>query len=267
MQQKIYPSSFALPVGPTTDTQYKNGCFRYLKFKSYLPEHFKKFDPMPELNSAIGVIGEERIRHLLLDRYSAEELLIEEPFKQDLGDDVIVSGRCDFLIKTADLIVEVKSTKSASVRSKVINKGELPTSYLGQLLTYMTAFDIAQGEILVQYLHLLRDASSLGFVDRTFKVKIDDNSIYIDGVEYEHTLSHMLSFYELAKKYLTTDVMPPRPIKDTPCYYCPFESICNSATPPTTTQEFKEKVGQLTPDYSKKFGPPKLPRHNIRKKG
>lgn len=264
MQYKIYPSSYALPVGPTVDTTYNSGCLRYIKFKSYLPRDFEF--KLPELNSAIGALGEERVRQLLRDRYEADEILIEESFQQDLGDAVIVSGRADFVIKCDDLIVEVKTTKSAAVRSKVINKGELPTSYLGQLLTYMTAFELSRGEIVVQYLHLAKNLGNLGFVDRTFHVEIRGEDIYIDDNKYEHDMPHMLRFYNLAKTALVEDVVPPRPIKDNPCYFCPFQSICNNAQPPATTAEFKEKIRELTPDYSRQIKAPTLPRHDIRKK-
>lgn len=265
MQNKIYPSSFALPVGRTTDAQYNSGCLRYLKFKSYIPSDFP-FQKFPELYRAIGVIGEERVRQLLLDRYPESELIIEEPFKQEVDDDTVISGRCDFLLKTDDLIVEVKTTRSASVRSSVINKGLVPNHYLGQLVTYLVAFDKTCGELLVQYVHFKKDLSALGFVGRTFSIEIRDDIIYIDNDETEHTVGNLLSFYEIYRDALIEDKIPPRPITNKACYFCPFQAICDNMQQPQTTKEFKEAIHSLEFDFSKKPKPATLPRHDIRLK-
>lgn len=262
---KIYPSSFAMPVGNTTKTDYNNGCLRYMKFKDYLPKTMKR--DFPELNKAIGVLGEQRVWLLLEKWYPGVELSIEESFKQELEEGLEVPGRADFILRGANIIVEVKTTKSASVRSQVITKGNLPDSYLGQLITYMTNFDITDGLVIVQYVHFRRsdELDTIGFIDRKFNVTVQDDEIWIDGNKDVRTVDGMLRFYDLAADALLQDKIPPRPITDKPCYFCPFNQICNNLNPPTTPNEFIKLAADLEPDYSKQQKPPRLPCHNVKK--
>ena len=176
IKYKLYPSSFSKPVGNTVKTKYNKGCLRWLKFRSYLPDDYPG-QTFPELNTAIGTLGEPRVELLLKERYPGSTLIVEEPFKQNFDKDAEISGRCDFMLRCQDLIVEVKTTASSSRRSDIISKGNLPESYLGQLITYMVNFDVTQGEVFVQYVHFTKDIGSLGFVDRVFKVLIDDETI------------------------------------------------------------------------------------------
>lgn len=250
------PSSFNEVYGVTTNTQYPSGCFRFLSVRHLLRDKIPKSDIHP-IYQSIGTIGEERIFTLFPD------YVREVPFEHEMVPGVVIRGRADGVSKSK--ILEVKNTISQSVRTNVVRKGNLPSTYLGQLLTYMWVFDKKEGLISVSYVHFNKLATELQFEERRFEITIDENgAVLVDGIKTIDSMNwYVTQFYTLLAHYITSNELAPMPITNRPCESCVLSDVCKSNI--KSKHEFTEKIDMIEvgEEQEMKFVP-RIKNHNTK---
>jgi hypothetical protein len=215
---KLYPSSFTPMQGATTNANFKEGCLRYIAVKDRLTTRTE----IPQLYQTIGHLAEERVDSM----WAADAFVSREvPFQLDLGDDVIISGRADFV--TPNSVVESKASISPTKRA-MWRRGQYSVEHLGQLVLYMLALDRPIGLLKCSYVHLTKDASWLGFEDFEWSIYRKDNAILVQGAEIDLTVQDVLGYFAAAKHALIGTDLPPRPTTTNPCRICPFQAVCDS---------------------------------------
>lgn len=260
MTTKLYPSSFSIPQGDTTFANYYSNCLRYQVFRNTLPK-----SDIPLGYKAIGELGELAVSHRFPKGANIKR---EESFKYQLQGDFILSGRVDFLETLEDgtvIVHEVKSTSSRAQLTNCINKGIVQEAHLGQLVTYLNAYNTHLGYLHVNYFHFTRDLN-IGIVPRTFEIELKNNAVYIDGQIHDLSVSDILGYWDLLQQAHEGDELPPAPVsKFNVCKNCPFYQVCVES--PKDKIEFNRLIdckeeGELEPKPAHPF---KLNLHNVRR--
>lgn len=231
---KIYPSSFTPIQGVTTNPTYKEGCLRFLLARTVLPRG-PDIDPIFQ---TIGLLAEERINTLLEGTFYDREV----PVSIDLGDNVRISGRADFVTSTC--VIESKATLSTAKRAQW-RRGEFSLEHLGQLVTYMSALNRPIGYLRCTYVHFSKDVEWLGFEEFSWHVRVSETGeIYIEGTLFPALSAADIGlFYATVKNALVGDKLPPRPTTDKPCQTCPLAKICAGSA--QDRSEYLREVEQL----------------------
>ena len=246
---KIYPSSFALAVGATTNAAYTSGCPRYQV--AGIREDF------PPLYSAIGAIGEEY--HIArLGTIEEREISI----RKEVAPNVYVSGRYDGIC--SEFVYEFKTTLSRNLYTSIINKGEFLLTHLGQLVTYMVMLERSRGKLCVAYAHFNKAVTQLEFKPRDFIVELRDNDIYVDDVKTEYTVSQLMKFYSIVAQAHLSEALPPATMNDKACNGCSLINICGLGSA-RTKAEFLNQITELTLVKHEQYQP-KIQVHDTKKK-
>ena len=234
---KIYPSSFATPVGHTTDSKYNKGCIRYQVFKDDLTIEKTNIHPMYQ---AIGTLGEA----FIIAKLEGEKVVftdIEKPFKYQLDDDFYISGRFD--AACSDYIYEFKTSISKVFYSTIIRKGVINPDHLGQLITYLCVEERTKGKLICAYAHFDKKLTSLKFETREFDVEICDGDIFVDNEPYGASVTDLMKFYANVVQAHKDPAFPPATINDNACNYCPLADLC--AFGPKVKAEFSREVAKI----------------------
>ncbi len=249
---KLYPSSFTPMQGATTNAFFKEGCLRYISIKDMITTRTE----IPQLYQTIGNLAEERLAVTFDQRLFVSR---EVPFQLDLGDDVSISGRADFVLPNS--VVESKASMSASKRAQW-RRGQYSPEHLGQLVLYMIALERPAGWLKCSYVHLTKDASWLGFEDFEWHVCVVDGKIMVQGEEIEMTVQDVFAYFAAAKHALIGSDLPPRPTTANPCQNCAFQAVCDSN--PQDRQTFVRQVQHVIDEGIASVGGtvPTLKRHD-----
>jgi len=229
---KIYPSSFAEPIGATTNSKYSSGCPIYEVFKKELPQG-KSIDP---LYPAIGAIGEE-FHIARLGTVKEREVKVQ----YQLTPKITISGRYDGICD--EFVYEFKTTLSRSLYSSIINKGKYEITHLGQLVTYMVMLKRPKGKLCVAYAHFDKEVTKLDFEVRDFVVEIKNDHVYVDDELSEFTASGLMRFYSIIADAHLKKTFPPATINDNACFRCPLQNLCAFGT--KDKEEFSSQIKQI----------------------
>ena len=207
----ISPSAFEPIIEGTTNAKYPEGCLRFLSVKHLVrASNWGRVELHP-IYSAIGTIAEEYVK----SEISPDEFITREAVIQyDLGDNVSVSGRADYM--TGDSIIEVKASVSSRKRA-MWRRGEMLESHLGQLKSYMLFSQRDKGVLRAFYMHFTREGMNLSlepFVHAVHELTVQDEQ-------------DLHAFYSTVKHAIVGGDLPPTPITTTPCVTCPFRDVCS----------------------------------------
>ena len=211
MKYTISPSSFEPIVYETTDTQYPNGCLRYQSVRHLIKASAWPKTQIHPIYSAIGTIAEEYVKSEFdqSDGVIQRELVVS----QDLGDDVSIYGRADYVLDNK--VIEVKASVSASKRSQW-RKGIMVPSHLGQLKSYMALTGVTYGVLRAFYMHFTREGMTLSlepFIHQVAELTEED-------------LLDLSTYYLTVKEAIIGSDLPPKPLTPKPCVSCPFRAVC-----------------------------------------
>lgn len=221
---KLYPSSAAFMVGDLVYTQYSSGCLRSLLLAS---EGIKEpFDPK---HAKRGAIAENRYEAALIEAEAEYER--EVPFKIQIEEDAVVSGRCDFIL-SGTRIDEVKSSESPSVIKDVIKDGKVRDANVAQLVTYLMAKALTYGTLIYSAYKYNKKAQVLEHVaDRVFSVQLmAHGGIYVDEKLYKFHARDVVAHFLANAKVVRNRTVAARPYNfkgfDGPCKYCFVKDTC-----------------------------------------
>lgn len=221
--KKLYPSSSAFMWGDVVFTDYDSGCLRSILIKSHL-----KTPDIDPLYTELGALHE--------DNYEAEHLKDvphekEKPFKVEVLDGVVLSGRIDFL--TPDKVHECKSTVSKSTAISWAN-GKFKTGHLAQTVAYMVQEGIPQGRIICGFYVQDKEGKAKRIVETFFEVSLsEDGVILVNGKPTGFTVSDQLRHrYRAARVLQTQEFVSDRPAGwnqtwGSPCGFCAFRPTCD----------------------------------------
>lgn len=222
--KKFYPSAASFAIGSQSQTEKSSGCFRNILIKG---NGVREPDIDPKYQK-MGKDFEQRVVGLYLQGLDAKD---EIPFRLDCGDDVVISGRCDFL--TDHAVFECKSTQSDYVRRQV-KKGIPVQDHIAQLVLYMSHFERDQGFLVYGiYDKELNDDGTPKFKESLkFEIFVtDEDDIEVDGEPYHWGVAEFEDFIKTAIDVLKNDTILGRPYKNldfmSPCKFCIFAPVCD----------------------------------------
>lgn len=204
----ISPSSYEPIIGETTNAVYPEGCMRYQSVRHLIKDAWPRTELHP-IYSAIGTIAEEFVRSEF-DPFEPVER--EVSLVQDLGDNVHIRGRADYMLP--DKIIEVKASVSASKRA-MWRRGEMSSTHLGQIKTYMVMSGREFGVLRAFYMHFTREGIALSLEPFVHQVRLTEQDVE-ELSEYYLTVKHAIVGADL----------PPKPMTNEACMKCPFNNIC-----------------------------------------
>lgn len=216
--KKFYPSSASFAVGTQSQTEKASGCFRNILIKGNGVRE-------PDIDPKYAKMGADFEHRVAQDILNGVDSTREVPFRLDCGDDVVISGRCDFLTDLA--VYECKSSQSDYVRRQV-KKGIPVQDHVAQLLIYMSHFERDQGFLVYGLYDKEGDYKST----RTFEIFVtEDDVVEVDGEPYHWSLAEFEAFIKTAIDVLKNDIILGRPYKAldfmSPCKYCIFSPVCD----------------------------------------
>lgn len=226
--KKFYPSAASFSVGTQSQTEKSSGCFRNILIKGNGVRE-------PDIDPKYAKMGAQFEDLVQASEDWATNAQREVPFRLDCGDDVFISGRCDFLTDMA--VHECKASQSDYVKRSV-KKGIPVQDHVAQLLLYMSHFEKDQG-----FLHYGLYSKEKTLKDGTvqppeFKEWIemevfinDDDEIEVNGEVFHWGIPEFETFIKTAIDVLKNDQLLGRPYKAldfmSPCKYCIFAPICD----------------------------------------
>ena len=227
--KKLYPSSI-YPVTGVTTAGYKESCPRFFAMKSQV--EVPKND-IPDLYMAMGRVIEAKTQAQLEALGPRYKIMREVPVKHSPKPGWEISGRVDFLVE--DLIDpelteiwEVKSSLSKKKKASIIGKGQVDVAHIGQLLTYMMIMQVKIGKYSFNFVQYDHKDDALKFINRTFKVELQNTDVYIDGEKWEqYNLTNYLQFYKLMINSVEQPDLPAKSTSYWACKSCPFSNVCN----------------------------------------
>lgn len=235
---KIYPSRVAPVIGCTTNS-YKESCFRFIEMSRTIPVPDVEID---SLYKVIGRIAEERVNLQLIAEHGVKAVERETALTYSVTPDWLISGRVDFIVGGVE-VWEVKATVSKTKYKTIFQGGQVDPKNLGQLITYMAILEFPTSVLSYNYLHFDTDYN-LCIPQRNFRIAIDGDVIYIDGVRYDkHSVSDFLRFYHLVVQGAEDPGLPPQSLNGYACKSCPFNMVCS--TNPTSRKEFHSQANLL----------------------
>jgi len=226
---KIYPSSAAFAKGVQSDASYNNSCFRW-QVMNDAAGYIRK--SIPPIYAAMGEVSERRFEKVLLSR--GYEVEVEAPFKLELADGVVMSGRIDFVAKKdgKTYVFEKKSTINNNKKSAIKHR-KLEESQLAQICTYLLALKINEGYLVQTMYHLAKDFQSIVIgAEVEYHVEIKGRDIYVDGEVYKYNADDLARYYKYQIHYRKNKELANKPVKATqkygsPCHFCPAQGFCH----------------------------------------
>lgn len=235
------------------------GCWRYQQ----LAEGVKT--PFPKLFADMGAYNERLYREYLQEK--GETFEEEVPFKIDLGDGDVVSGRCDFLLDGR--VDELKSSSSKHAKAKW-SKGGFDANHLAQHCLYLSHFGKPYGYLVYGKYQENKAGDMVKTYGKRFKVEVrEDGGIVVDGGLQAVAMHNLVEYITAAVKWRKSETLAPAPQLDdptdfrSPCRYCKLAPLCASASIYDKVADHREEARRLLqiPDDS----PPKLTRTNLKK--
>jgi len=186
-----------------------------------LSEGAKRSELHPDY-AAIGLMHEEMHER---ENPTAQR---EVPFKRQVTDNAVLSGRADFVFD--DHIDECKATFSdTTFRNAKSGKPEM--SHLTQLVCYMMEFGKSRGRLIYGYFvkgkdgQLKRKDTAIIEVQRS-----DERLIYVNGASTGYTDMDLINSIMQIAHWKPLDVPAPRPAAqgyNSACRYCPLKELCD----------------------------------------
>lgn len=173
--------------------------------------------------AAIGNMHEE------LHEKAHPEARREVPFRREVSETSILSGRADFVFD--DRVDECKATFSKPAFKDAQN-GKPSMAHLAQLVTYLMEFGLSRGRLVYGYFE--RDKRGLLVRKDTAAVEVGlvDNRICIQNTDTGYTTDDLINTITQIDHWMHTDIPAPRPSKDgfaSACKYCPLAELCDRA--------------------------------------
>lgn len=176
----------------------------------------------------MGAAFEEAV---LESNFEGQEYQREVPFRLDCGDDVVISGRCDFLTDTA--VHECKSSQSDYVKRQV-KKGLPVQDHVAQLVLYMSHFERDQGFLHYGLYAKDLDPDGRPILQEWIEMEVfvtDEDMIEVNGELFHWSITEFETFVKTAIEVLKNDQILGRPYKAldfmSPCKYCIFAPVCD----------------------------------------
>ncbi len=228
---KIYPSSAAFMVGPLVKTSKNNSCHRFLWAQAHCGLTKAELrQEIPAEYQALGALDEYRYSAKMVKEGQTFER--EVPFKIEFKS-AVISGRQDFVLDNG-VVIEKKSMTSDSGYKRVFRDGQVESSHMAQLVSYLAFLNKPEGKIVVSYYELSEKFDAYLVVDeKEFIVRtLDSGVLTVDGVEYPHTVRDLARWYATLVGCLsTTSSVPAKPIipaspYESPCNFCSLKELC-----------------------------------------
>lgn len=173
--------------------------------------------------AAIGNLHEE------LHAAEHPEAQREVPFRRDVSDTSLLSGRADFVFP--DRVDECKATFSKTTISNA-KSGKPEMSHLTQLVCYLMEFGLSRGRIVYGYF----EKSKTGELVRKDKVAVEVEvlgvNIVVNGSLTGYTTADLISSMHQIDKWMHTTQLAPRPSANgfnSACKFCPLRELCDRA--------------------------------------
>ncbi len=225
IKKKVYPSSSGFMEGRTIYTDYDSGCLRSIGYKALGVQV-----PFDQKTAQVGATNEDLFEATL----KGTEYDREKAISVDLGGGIVLSGRIDFV--TADRLIELKSTRSTSKRTK-LRAGTVTTENMAQIVAYMVATERTTAELRYTFYNDKKNTQE----EYNFTVNIGAaGEIYLNGAIYRYDVYSYLAhrqrtvqlLSELAGGSDTALYAAGRPYRaadtfNSPCNYCPFRLACD----------------------------------------
>lgn len=209
---KIYPSSLTFSFGDYNPASYNSQCWRFQQLSQGV-----RGPPLHPSYAAIGEQNENEHAATLTAPFQAEL-----PFKRDLGNNTVLSGRADFVL--ADSIDECKASFTE-------NKGKPKDEHLAQLTCYLLEFQLTRGRLVYGYYKQRSNGTFKRESVTTFNVELDGDALLVNGSDTGFKASELVNTIVQLTKYLNSDLPAPRPSTATsffsPCKYCPVKDLCD----------------------------------------
>lgn len=221
------PSSSAFQWGDLVLTQYNSGCLRSIVLTQLL-DYRVDIDPIYQL---LGAHHEDLLAERLKDKIADRELVIKAP----ITDNVIYSGRADFILKDGT-ILEAK----ASVAKGKYKRERLPKqSHISQVVSYMGQLERPYAEISWGHYKAIKKMDLHGWRfelvgEAKYAVGLADNGqVVVDGERTPYFVQDQLAHMHAAANGLESGDWKalPRPYNwkakfGSPCSWCPFKEKC-----------------------------------------
>lgn len=218
-------------VGPLVKTSKNGSCHRFLWAQAHCGlTRAEMQQPFPAEYAALGALDEYRYAAKMVKEGQAFER--EVPFKIEFKG-AVISGRQDFVLDNG-VVIEKKSMTSDSGYKRVFRDGQVESSHMAQLVSYLAFLNKPEGKIVVSYYELSKKFDAYLVVEeKEFTVRtLDSGVLTVDGVEYLHTVRDLARWYATLEGYLsTTSSVPPKPMipanpYESACSFCPLKEIC-----------------------------------------
>jgi CRISPR/Cas system-associated exonuclease Cas4 (RecB family) len=193
----------------------------------------------------IGFLNEELfVKHYMQGLFTSTDHAINEPITEKVN----FEGHAD--VVTEDLVFELKSVTSKSTWEQV-SKGKPKLSNIAQCVNYMLSQRVQKGYLVYS---LYAYVQGLELPDIFFEIFIDnDGNILLNGNQTGYSLTDIVSDRHTKAKVLeNNEVYPERPVnptgKQSPCFYCPFQSVCDKwdkATQNKSTEKFLDRAKEI----------------------
>jgi hypothetical protein len=215
--KKIYPSSSGFAWGDAIITEYDSGCPRM----NLLTANGYRKD-IPSSSQDMGREWED----LVFKRLTEEQPWAfhrELPFKKQINQECVVSGRLDYLLYDEERgteILECKATAAKDAKYKILRDGEFKLNWLSQVACYMNSLGHSIAKILV----LVKNGG-----ERTFVVEAKKKGgLYVDGEGSGFNLHDQARHTQIISECLTEGIVWERPItfRGDPCKWCSKQLLC-----------------------------------------
>ncbi len=234
---RIYPSSSAFMVGPYVKTSSNKSCHRYIsaQYHSGLSKA-DLYQQIPIEYAGLGALDEFRYSAKLDKEKVAYQR--EVPFKVEYKG-AVISGRMDFVLEDG-VVVEKKSTTSASVYKRAFEGGIPEASWVAQAASYLGFCKMKEARIVATYYEMSANFDAYEVVaEKVWSVQsLDGTALTVDGTLYPHSLKDLARWYAEISGHLTETSSPmvgiEKPMNvaskyESPCNFCPLKKVCEQS--------------------------------------
>lgn len=167
------------------------------------------------------------LHEVLHERSLIEPYKREEPFKRQVSDQTMLSGRVDFLFD--DRIDECKSSFSKDT-VRAARHGKPKTGHLAQLVCYLLEFGLTRGRLIYGYYERNRREELVKQDEAVVEVGLQDGQVTVNGSDTGYKLTDLSNSIVQLDKWLHSDQPAPRPAVvgfGGACRYCPMKALCD----------------------------------------
>lgn len=179
--------------------------------------------------AAIGNLHEE------LHAAEHPEAQREVPFRRDVSDTSLLSGRADFVFP--DRVDECKATFSKTTLNNA-KAGKPEMSHLTQLVCYLMEFDLSRGRIVYGYFERAKTGELVRQETAEVYVQLEDTTgplgyeVKVEGQGTGFYTVDLINSMHQIDKWMHTTQLAPRPTANgfnSACRWCPLNELCNRA--------------------------------------